>query len=160
MLYYMLKLKLKIIFNFTEVKMKSDSGYNTRQKENLLDFLINNKERHTSVQEISAFLTNAGTPMGMATIYRQLDKLVENGVVRRYVLDGKSGACYQYIGADSGCHEHYHLKCVRCGKLIHFDCDFLSGINRHILEHHGFNVDSSQTVFYGKCSNCSKGGAE
>lgn len=135
--------------------MKRDSGYNTRQKENLLAFLIENKDKHTTVQEISLYLTNEGTPMGTATIYRQLDKLVENGLVRKYILDGKTGACYQYIRQEDGCIEHYHLKCTSCGQLIHFSCNYLSDINNHILEHHGFTVDSSQTVFYGKCAQCS-----
>lgn len=136
--------------------MKRDSGYNTKQKENLLAYLIKNKDKHTNVQEISAYLTAEGTPMGTATIYRQLDKLVENGIVRKYVFDGKTGACYQYIESENGCHEHFHLKCISCGQLIHIDCDHLHGINRHIYEEHSFKVDSSQTVFYGICSDCTE----
>lgn len=136
--------------------MKSNIGYNTKQKENLLAFLIRNKHKHTNVQEIGAFLAGEGTPVGTATIYRQLEKLIEQGLVRKYILDGKSGACFQYIDSGENCHEHYHLKCVVCGKLIHIDCDHLSDINQHICQHHGFTVDSSQTVFYGRCSECSK----
>lgn len=135
--------------------MKHDSGYKTRQKEKLLDYLVRNREKHTNVQEISAFLTAEGTPVGTATIYRQLDRLVECGVVRRYNFDGKTGACYQYIEDNSECQEHFHLKCTVCGKLIHLSCERLSGINRHIFERHGFQIDPSQTVFYGKCSECS-----
>ncbi|MBE6856004.1 MAG: transcriptional repressor [Ruminococcus sp.] len=134
--------------------MKLSNEYKTKQKENLIAFLIKNKDRHTNVQEISSYLAQEGSPVGTATIYRQLEKLVERGIVRKYVLDGKTGACFQYIG-DNSCHEHFHLKCVCCGQLIHIDCDFLSGVNKHIFEHHGFTVNSTQTVFYGKCSECS-----
>ncbi len=134
--------------------MKRDSGYKTKQKEKILDYLIRNKEKHTNVQEIITFLTAEGNPIGTATIYRQLDKLVDCGMVRRYNFDGKTGACYQYIENKEECHEHFHLKCTICGKLIHLNCDRLSNINRHIFEKHGFQVDSSQTVFYGKCSEC------
>lgn len=155
----MVKLKLKIIF-ILRWNMKRDTGYNTRQKENLLAFLVRSKDRHINVQEISAYLAAEGTPMGTATIYRQLDKLVELGIVRKYILDSKTGACYQYIENENGCHEHYHLKCTVCGKLFHTDCGHLSGVSRHICEHHGFTVDSSQTVFYGKCAECSKAAAE
>lgn len=136
--------------------MKNDSGYKTRQKEKILDYLVKNKEKHTNVQEISAFLTEEGTPVGTATIYRQLDKLIDSGTVRRYNFDGKTGACYQYIENDSECHEHFHLKCTVCGKLIHLNCERLSGIEHHIFEHHGFQVNPSQTVFYGKCSDCAE----
>ena len=115
--------------------MKRDSGYNTKQKEKLLDYLIKNKEKHTNVQEISAFLNAEGTPVG---------------------VDGKTCACYQYIDSERGCHNHFHLKCLSCGRLIHLDCDHLAEISDHIAKEHGFQIDSSQTVFYGICSNCSK----
>lgn len=134
--------------------MKRDQGYNTKQKGKILDFLIANKDNHMNVQKISAFLTAEGTPVGVATIYRQLDKLVENGVVRKYTIDGKTGACYQYIDENQDCHQHFHLKCVKCDRLIHIDCSHLKGIEQHIFEHHGFLVDSSKTVFYGVCSDC------
>ncbi len=136
--------------------MKRNIVYNTRQKENLLAFLIKNKDKHTNVQEISAYLAAEDTPVGTATIYRQLDKLVEQGLVRKYVLDGKTGACYQYIEENDCCHEHFHLKCIVCGQLMHIDCDHLAGVNEHIFSHHGFTVDSSQTVFYGRCADCVK----
>ncbi|NLT08919.1 MAG: transcriptional repressor [Ruminococcus sp.] len=134
--------------------MKRESGYNTKQKEKLLDFLISNKDKHTNVQQISAFLTAEGTPVGTATIYRQLDKLVESGVVRKYTIDGKTGACYQYIDDTQDCKSHFHLKCVCCDRLFHITCDHLKDIDKHIHEHHGFRVDPSKTVFYGVCADC------
>lgn len=148
-------MKMKIIFNLKGAKMKNESGYNTKQKENLLSYLIAHKDKHTSVTKISEYLTAEGTPVGMATIYRQLDKLVEQGTVRRYTIDGKTGACYQYVDADGGCHEHFHLKCKNCGRLIHTECSHLAELRGHILESHGFSVDPSMTVFYGICSECS-----
>lgn len=134
--------------------MKNDSGYNTKQKEKLLSFLISKKNEHTNVPSISAFLAAEGSPVGTATIYRQLDRLVEQGIVRRYTIDGKTGACFQYVDNSEQCREHFHLKCKSCGKLIHTDCNRLSEINSHILQHHGFSVDTSMTVFYGICSDC------
>lgn len=134
--------------------MKNDSGYNTKQKEKLLSFLISKKNEHTNVPSISAFLAAEGSPVGTATIYRQLDRLVEQGIVRRYTIDGKTGACFQYVDNSDQCREHFHLKCKSCGKLIHTDCNRLSEINSHILRHHGFAVDTSMTVFYGICSDC------
>ena len=129
-------------------------GYNTKQREKLLEFLIENKERHMSVQNISSYFSGEGITVGTATIYRQLDKLVEQGIVRKYVIDEKTGACYQYIEEQEGCRKHFHLKCTRCGRLIHLTCDHLSGLGEHIYEHHGFRVDPSKTVFYGLCAEC------
>lgn len=151
----MLKLKSKNHFHFNGVLMKNNNGYNTKQRELLLMFLKKSGSEHITVQEISAFLTNEGNPMGVSTIYRQLDRLVEQGIVRKYILDGRLGACYQYIENDSDCQTHFHLKCVSCGKLIHIDCNHLNDINDHIFQQHGFCVDNSKTVFYGICHECS-----
>ena len=115
---------------------------------------MKNKEKHTNVQEISAFLSAEGTPVGVATIYRQLDRLVEQGLVRKYAFDGKTSACYQYIEDEEQCRSHFHLKCLGCGRLIHLDCEHLAGLARHIEEEHDFVIDYSQTVFYGRCSDC------
>lgn len=130
------------------------NNYNTKQKELLLNYLRECEENHITVQEISAYLTNNGNPMGISTIYRQLDRLVEQGIVRKYILDGRSGACYQYINEEKTCNSHFHLKCVNCGTLFHVDCSFLSEIDSHIMEHHRFAIDNSKTVFYGVCESC------
>ena len=76
------------------------------------------------------------------------------GTVRKYSFDGKTCACFQYIDEEQSCHNHFHLKCLNCGKLIHLNCDHLAEISSHIAEHHGFLIDSSQTVFYGVCAEC------
>ena len=54
---------------------------------------------------LAALLQEQGTPVGKATIYRYLEALVEQGMVRKYVMEGAS-ACYQYIDAASACAQH------------------------------------------------------
>ena len=97
------------------------------------------------------------TPVGTATVYRTLEQLVEEGIVRKYVLDGKSSACYQFLsGEPHACTEHFHLKCTQCGQLFHVSCDYLNQLGEHLLEHHGFVIDHTKTVLYGLCAACSK----
>lgn len=127
--------------------------YNTRQRALILDFLKENSA-HVSARDIILHLQEQGVSIGTATVYRTLDKLCEQGVVKKFVIDERSGACYQYIqGAE--CDEHFHLKCVKCGTLIHMDCGFLAQMEKHIFEDHGFTVSSGKTVIYGTCAGCS-----
>ncbi len=132
------------------------ADYKTKQREQIISYLKNSPQPHVSAGDIAVHLRGASGSVGTATVYRQLDKLVEAGTVRKYVLDG--GACYQYVGAAADCKEHFHLKCLKCGALIHVDCEFLSGLAPHILEHHGFEVDNSRTVMYGVCKKCREAG--
>lgn len=136
--------------------MARSSNYNTKQKERILSLLRENSSRHLAAGEISHYLQNQGTPVGIATIYRCLDVLTEEGIVRKYTIDNKTGACYQYIGEENKCKEHFHLKCVKCEKLFHVECDYLSELAGHILSHHGFYIDHTKTVLYGCCKDCSK----
>ena len=130
-------------------------GYKTKQREYILAFLQNSEGRHITVAELVRHLQDNATPVGTATVYRTLEQLVEEGMVRKYVLDGKSSACYQFLSDEPHlCQEHFHLKCTCCGRLFHVSCDYLNQLGEHLLEHHGFVIDHTKTVLYGLCADC------
>ena len=131
--------------------MNGSNGYKTKQRDLILNYMTSHRESHVTVNGISDHLASHGTPIGTATIYRQLEKLVEQGVVRKYTVDSSTCACFQYVEPDMKCHEHFHLKCERCGKLIHLECDFVRELASHVQSEHGFAIDPLRTVFYGVC---------
>jgi Fe2+/Zn2+ uptake regulation proteins len=131
-------------------------NYNTKQKQLILNCLMQNKDRHITADEIKEFLSKGNDMVGKTTIYRYLDKLVSQGLVRKYTVEGGKSACYQYMDQMDQCRNHFHLKCVDCGQLIHLECDYLDDINKHIQSHHDFKIDHSKTVLYGQCGKCAK----
>jgi len=136
--------------------VNSPVGYKTKQREAILNYLIMHKDSHVTVNSISDYLTAQGTPVGTTTIYRHLEKLFEQGFVRKYTVDATTCACFQYASQDKDCHEHFHLKCEKCGKLIHLECSKLDGLLSHICAEHGFSIDPFRTVIYGMCRECSE----
>lgn len=128
--------------------------YRTKQKELLLKCLEENKDVHLTAADILTHLRDTGHSLGASTVYRQLDKLVASGVVRKFIIDETSSACYQYSGTAGECCEHFHLKCNVCGKLIHTDCSLMKEITEHMQKSHGFYVDSTKTLLYGVCREC------
>ena len=140
-------------------------AYHTRQKDAVLSCLQEMEGRHASAAEVAERLFRRGERVGLSTVYRQLDRLVGEGLVRRFVTDG-SGACYQYVGGGEDCTAHFHLKCESCGKLIHLHCRTFERLNEHILAEHGFLSDPGRTTLYGTCAECraraeaAKGGEE
>ena len=133
--------------------MSTGEGYRTRQRELILQFLMENRQRHLSAEEIGDYLRAQGSPVSRATIYRYLDRLTEQGKVRRYFLEEGTGACYQFSDGE-GCREHFHLKCLGCGKLFHVECDYLAQVQAHVYAHHQFTIDNTKTVLYGLCAAC------
>ncbi|MBP3542657.1 MAG: transcriptional repressor [Lachnospiraceae bacterium] len=131
-----------------------NKGYRTRQREAILEFLKRSGSHHVSIEEVLEHLKAEGEKVGRTTIYRYMEKLTEEGTLRKYFIEEGVGACYQYVDSAQGCHEHFHLKCLKCGKLLHVECDYLNKVGEHIGEHHGFVVDNTKTVLYGVCKDC------
>ena len=140
--------------------MENQRGYKTKQREAILDYLVQHKDSHVTVNTIGDYLAEQGTPVGVTTIYRHLDKLLEQGLVRKYTIDSTTCACFQYSGQQEGCHEHFHLKCEKCGKLIHLECSHLDDLISHIFSEHGFTIDPFRTVIYGCCCDCTRSNKE
>lgn len=132
--------------------MNEKRVYNTRQRDEIVKAISSFDDRHFTAADVVKVLNEKGISVGQATVYRLIDRLEESGELRKYIVDGTSAACYQR--ADLHCREHFHLLCEKCGRLIHVECEELSKIASHIESEHGFTVDYSKTVFYGKCGDC------
>lgn len=130
-------------------------SYETKQSRLVVDFLSQNSNRHFSAEEVYTSLISLGYKIGRTTVYRQLDRLVDNDKARKFSTGDKDACCYQY-NTSNHCHNHYHLKCFGCGKLIHTECDFLDKLSKHIFDDHQFTIDGSKTVLYGICNSCAK----
>lgn len=134
--------------------MNTATSYKTKQRDQILDCLIKNKDRHITADEIRIALIEEKSSVGKTTVYRYLDKLVSQGIVRKYLVEGGKSACYQYMERNDVCNSHFHLKCIDCGQLFHLECDYLGELDTHIRDHHDFYVDNSKTVLYGHCGAC------
>lgn len=126
--------------------------YATKPRALILE-IISKSPHHVSAKEIIAQLKKHGEVASSATVYRTLSLLEKQGVVKKMTPDG-GAACYQYM-SERACLEHFHLKCVECGALIHLSCEFLHSLENHIFEKHAFSISSGKTVIYGKCAKCS-----
>ena len=136
--------------------MGQRSNYKTSQRDILLDYLESVKNTHITAGDVCEHFKSCGASIGQATVYRRLEKLVDEGLATKYIIDTNSPACFEYTGADSHAHGDacYHLKCEKCGRLIHLSCEEMGCMGSHLLSEHGFKLDPRRTVFYGLCSEC------
>ena len=136
--------------------MNSRSTYKTRQRERLLAYLETVPGKHVTAGDICAHFQSTDCAIGQTTVYRQLERLVAEGLVKKYVIDANSPACYEYQHSGHSCVEEscFHCNCETCGRLIHLHCEEMAGIAAHLKEEHGFTLDPLRTVFYGVCECC------
>ena len=129
--------------------------YKTRQQELLFSYLSEMQGKHFTAEDVRAHFEEKKISIGIATIYRQLEKLVNEGKIQKYFIDDHSAACFEYSGEECNQSEqHFHLKCELCGRLIHLECDELQDLGSHLKTEHGFVINPLRTVFYGVCTDC------
>ena len=121
-----------------------------------MEYLIESKERAVSVSDIASHMKEQHCSVNVTTIYRYLDKLEKDGNLIKYAAEKGDKTTYQYVEREHKCDEHLHLKCVKCGAVIHLDCCFMAEISRHIAEDHGFALQCRNSVIYGLSSQCQK----
>ncbi len=132
--------------------------YNTEQKRAVLDFFCENRDRHFTVSEVSSAVEHMGA--GKSTVYRQISKLFNEGTLRRFEVSDSRQFVYQFAGSHGDCDSHFHLKCVKCGRLIHMECSELKAVSKHIEKEHSFVLGFGRSVLYGECSSCAERSAE
>lgn len=150
------KIVLSIVWG-GEILEARASGYKTKQRDLILEVLESHGSGHLTVDDVTALLAEKETVVGKSTVYRYLEKLAEEGVVKKYTVDGERSVCYQYLVSHESCSNHYHMKCEKCGKLIHMECETVDKLTEHIFTHHNFRLNGAKCVFYGICDKCYEG---
>lgn len=125
--------------------------YATDQREILLSFLREHPDQQFSIEEISEQLC-IGNVISLSTIYRNINKLVEEESVRRFAKEGSRKFLYQFIG-DGNCSEHLHLTCNLCGQIYHVNDESMKIILLSALQN-DFIIDKKKSLLYGVCRKC------
>lgn len=130
------------------------NSYATASRKRILEFLKKSDERAVTAADVAAYLNEQNSGVNITTIYRYLDKLAKDGTLMKYVAEKGGQSAYQYVEPGRRCGEHLHLKCVKCGRIIHLDCHFMKEISDHIAENHDFSLQCQNSVLYGTCREC------
>lgn len=127
----------------------------TNQRLLVLEVLESHRDRHMTAEDIYDLVKEDYPEIGLATIYRTVQLLLEMQLVDRINLDD---GCVRYeIGEDisvTGRHHHHHLICKTCGRVQPFKDDWLDELEHHIEEATGFHVLDHELKFYGQCAQC------
>lgn len=149
----------KKVQELLKTKLKEKGLKVTQQRLLVLSTLAENSGSHMTADEIYGRVTEDYPEIGLATVYRTLQLLLEMQLVDRINLDD---GCVRYeIGHlfdGEMKHNHHHLICRTCGKVYPFGDDFLEELERHIEETTGFHVLDHELKFYGQCKACIKEG--
>lgn len=120
----------------------------TRQFQAVLAELAESED-FRSAQSIHTSLRTSGATVGLATIYRALQSLVDSG--RADVLRTSSGeSVYRACGQT----HHHHLVCRTCGKTVEVRGPAVERWADQMADKHGFTDVSHTVELFGRCAAC------
>jgi Fur family transcriptional regulator, ferric uptake regulator len=123
-------------------------GRPTRQRRAVAEVLATFSD-FRSAQEIHELLARRGEAVGLATVYRTLQRLAEAGEVD--LLRTEDGeAIYRRC---SPAH-HHHLVCRACGATVEVEGPAVERWTRAIAEEHGYADVSHTLEIFGVCETC------
>lgn len=128
--------------------------YSTKQCQAIFRCLEAQAQEALTAGELAETLRREGTSVGLATIYRQLERLEAAGRVHR--VQTEEGALYQFCPRPAGDHACFLLRCEDCGRISHLDCGHLQSLFDHLTAEHQFRVDPRRTVLTGRCQTCAQ----
>ena len=121
----------------------------TWQKDAVLHAL-GKAEGFVSAQQLHKQLTQHGSVIGLATVYRTLNSLVADGLADSLVNAGES------LFRDCSKGHHHHLICNECGIAVEIEAKQAEEWASKVAKDNGF-TDVSHTIdIFGTCRKCSK----
>ncbi|WP_116112487.1 Fur family transcriptional regulator [Austwickia chelonae] len=123
----------------------------TRQRR-AVEEALRNTDDFLSAQALHARLREGGDTIGLATVYRSLAGLVQDGradMIRRH--DGE--AIYRLCSTTE---HHHHLVCQDCGKTVEIEVPQDEEWAKEVARRHGFSDIWHTLEIFGTCEDCAK----
>lgn len=124
---------------------------NTRQRAAILDYLLNTTS-HPTAEEVHRAVRRRIPNVGLATVYRNLEMLVERGMAIR--LEGPDGRRHY----DGDTRAHYHIACTKCGRVGDIHAEPLAVDLEGLQEATDYLITGLETGFTGLCPRCRPAG--
>lgn len=125
--------------------------YKTEQRKILLQFFAGNASESYSAEQVMAQLPSQ--QISRSAVYRNLDKMVQEGLLRKHMDPDGHKALFQYVDCSRHC-ERIHLQCEKCGRIFHMENAADEAKLKSVLDKSGFRLDEQATMLPGTCRDC------
>jgi Fur family ferric uptake transcriptional regulator len=124
-------------------------GYRITPQREIIIEVIAHTDDHMTAEEIFAQVQTRTQALNLATVYRTLDMLVDEGLATRINL-GEGQVSYATVKHGP----HIHLVCRACGQIMNADPQLLEAVAIRLQTEHNFNPDLNHISIFGLCERC------
>jgi len=119
----------------------------TRQRKIILEEL-HRVDTHPTANEVYGMVRRRLPGISLGTVYRNLDMLSECGVIKKLVSTGVQRRF------DGNMKEHYHVRCLNCGKIEDAALQPIKHLEKMFYEENNFSILGYRLEFVGLCPKC------
>jgi Fur family ferric uptake transcriptional regulator len=118
---------------------------------------------HLSAEDIYLELHKVHPNVGLTTVYRTLDLLVQMGLVCKFDF-GDGRARYELCEGPDRTRHHHHLVCTKCKRVIDYtdfiqeEIDLLKRAKEGLSQKFSFKITDHVVQFHGLCDKCQSRG--
>ncbi len=116
----------------------------TRQRQLVYD-IVHNSCEHLTAEQVFAMAKEQMPSIVMATVYNNLNKLTDSGLLRRVSIHGEPD---RYDRPEV---PHEHLKCDKCGEVHDL---WLDDMFEKLSDWSGISITSYELNLHYICDNC------
>ena len=134
-------------------------GYRMTVSRQSIINVLNKAKEHLSAEEIFAKVKETHEGIGLASVYRNLDLLIELQLATKLNF-GEGKARYEIAGNAENHSNHHHLICSTCDKIIDYDevldeeKEMSQKTATKLTEKYGFRIERHNVQYFGICNEC------
>ena len=127
--------------------MRATKRRMTKQRKKILE-VLRNTDCHPTADWIYEQVKEDIPNISLGTVYRNLNVLEEMGKI----MELNYGSDHSRF--DGIPENHYHFRCLECGKVVDLDVDIKGSMDQIVQEEIDGEVDYHRTEFFGYCNEC------
>lgn len=133
------------------------AGYKlTPQREVTVETIIENESELLTAEELFVAVKGRSPAIGLATVYRTLDILLELAIVQKIPLQNGMSR-YELVKTENN-QQSFYLLCVNCGQSKELNDPTFEIKIEEIENKYQFKINTHQISFHGLCQACQESG--
>lgn len=137
-------------------KLKQQGHRITPQRRAIIDKVLG-VDRSFTAAEIYQLVSQQYSDIGLDTIYRNINILVDMGVLIPIVGLGKDGTRYELA---RHAQHHHHIVCIKCGNTTCLDFCPIDPQFLDLLRGQGYQLVRHNVELFGICAKCAQHGGQ
>jgi len=126
-------------------------GYRMTRQRRLVLAILQSSQEHLDADSLYSQAKKLDPQISLATVYRSLALLKENGFIEEHRL-GQDHGHFEVIPKAP----HYHFTCIRCGEVIEFSFPELENLASRLEKQRELQVKQITLDVRGLCAPCLK----